>query len=294
MRGWVKAAVTLGLVVGLLSSALAVARYGASHVILFPAAYDISGYAVRGAEPALFYGGSAEVVQTAEGRSAVYARKEKARSIVVYFHGNAETAAFKPYTVHALMERLDVEVLVAEYPGYGDEEGKPSLEGLRAEAPAFVKLAARLRPDLPIVVWGTSIGGYAAMGAAAQGGVGGLVLDSAPVSVLAVAETLLPRLLFHALVPDAYNLSNIALCDVVRRNGLRTLVIHSPVDKVVPYAHGMLFAKRCGGELLPKEGGHNGSPFNAYNLAKIRDLLEGGGAKSLPSIAEEEEEEEVE
>lgn len=52
------------------------------------------------------------------------------------------------------------DVLLFDYPGYGDSPGAPSAETFEAMAPLMSSLAADLSEDRPLVLWGHSLGGF--------------------------------------------------------------------------------------------------------------------------------------
>lgn len=74
-------------------------------------------------------------------------------------------------------------VAVVEYPGYGASEGAPSAEGAALAARAVAEVLRREGvPQRRLIAYGQGLGGAVAAQLAADGLVGGLVLESTPVA----------------------------------------------------------------------------------------------------------------
>jgi len=126
-----------------------------------------------------------------------------ARARLVVFHGNAGSALDRGYLAaafRAALPEVPVEVLLAEYPGYGPVPGAPSEAALVAAARAAVAAARRGAPG-PVLVAGESLGSaVAALAAAADpGAVDGLLLVTPLASVPAVARRHYPMVPGFAL-----------------------------------------------------------------------------------------------
>ena len=81
--------------------------------------------------------------------------------LILFFHGqsgNRYTAARRAAPLAARGG-----LLIASYRGYGDNPGKPSQDGLYADARAFLALARNLAPGSPIYPMGFSLGGAPAL-----------------------------------------------------------------------------------------------------------------------------------
>ena len=78
------------------------------------------------------------------------------KGTIIIFHGNAGAAIDRNYYVDALV-KLGYRVLLAEYPGYGGREGKPSESVFVTDARETIKLIQQEYGN-PIYVWGESLG----------------------------------------------------------------------------------------------------------------------------------------
>ena len=79
-----------------------------------------------------------------------------AKGTIIIFHGNAGTAYYRNYYIEAL-SRLGYRVILAEYPGYGGREGKPSEDILVKDAVETIQIAHQKYGE-PLFLWGESLG----------------------------------------------------------------------------------------------------------------------------------------
>ena len=128
--------------------------------------------------------GSAMTVVGAQGVALRCARVEHDASWLwlVHFHGNGEVVAdYLPGFIE-LTRQLRVNVVLAEYRGYGGSQGTPQLGAMLEDVAAIAQAAA---PPQRVVAFGRSIGSiYALELAARQPQLAGLVLESGIASVL--------------------------------------------------------------------------------------------------------------
>ncbi|RKP46075.1 alpha/beta hydrolase [Trinickia fusca] len=80
----------------------------------------------------------------------------KARGTAIVFHGNAGHAGHRSFYA-AMLTRLGLRVILAEYPGYGPREGALGEESLVADAEQTIALAHRLY-GAPLLLIGESLG----------------------------------------------------------------------------------------------------------------------------------------
>ncbi len=180
---------------------------------------------------------------------------------ILHFHGNGEVVAdYVPWFADSLLE-LGVNVAFAEYRGYGGSTGRSSLGAVLDDA-HHVLAGLGLEPR-EVIVFGRSLGSYAAVELASRHALGGLILESA------IADPL-ERILLRA-TPEELGTTDAALRGEVRllldherklgayRGPL--LVLHAVRDELVDASHAVRLTSWAGGEdrelvLLP-HGGHN-------------------------------------
>lgn len=86
------------------------------------------------------------------------------RAVLLFFSGNGGLSkAHLPFFREAVA-RWDLTVVAVHYRGYGRSGGSPTIETLASDPPEVLRLVkARYAPDLPLIVAGHSLGGYAAL-----------------------------------------------------------------------------------------------------------------------------------
>jgi hypothetical protein len=223
--------VALGVLAALLLAELALTSL--LHAVLF---YPSSGD-TRAVEA---IDGTRVHYRTSDGvdlvRWFVPARGERRRT-VVYFHGNAATAAGCWYWAEQLADR-GADVLLAEYRGYGGSAGSPSARGVERDAEAAIRYLREVRhvPARELVVHGQSLGGAAAavaLSGPARDAAGG-ILESTFTSLHEMSRAVTGAPLTW-LVYDAYALDIAERAPSIRT---RVLHLHGDEDEVVPFALG--------------------------------------------------------
>ena len=104
-------------------------------------------------------------------------RDEPGRGAAIYFHGNAGHLGDRG-TVAAALSNLNLDVLLPDYRGYGASEGKPSEEGLYADARAAYRWLVDEKGVDPerLILFGNSLGSAVAAELAIGRPVAGVVL----------------------------------------------------------------------------------------------------------------------
>lgn len=163
-----------------------------------------------------------------------YVPREGARRVLLFLHGNAGNISHRRDSV-GIFHRLGLNVLIIDYRGYGQSDGKPSEEGLYRDALATWRYLTDVRGFSPsdILIFGRSLGGAVAAQLAGQVQAGAVILESSFGSARDVAHALFPVLsrliLLRYEFPAARHIA---------RTRSPVLVLHSPQDEVIPYASG--------------------------------------------------------
>lgn len=111
------------------------------------------------------------------------------RATILVFHGNAGNASDRLDRVKRLVDALHVDVLLADYRGYGRSKGAPSEKGLGLDGLAMYEAAAArsVSPER-IVLFGESLGCAVAIETALERPCAGVILEAPFVSVPAMAR----------------------------------------------------------------------------------------------------------
>ena len=186
------------------------------------------------------------------------------RPVVVVFHGNGGHYGHRAAKYRALAE-AGFGLFLASYRGYGGNPGRPSEDGLSADARSVLQwLSDEGVPSSRLVIYGESLGSAVAVRMAAEEELGALVLEAPMSSIAEVAQSHYWYLPARWLLLDKWN--SMARIDKVAEP---ILVVHGGRDGVVPQRFGRkLFAAAH----EPKEalwleaGGHN----NLWEFAEVR------------------------
>jgi fermentation-respiration switch protein FrsA (DUF1100 family) len=152
---------------------------------------------------------------------------------VLFFHGNAGNLSHRADMLLRLT-RPGVNVLIIDYRGYGRSQGRPSEQGLYADATAaWTFLTAERGVDEDrIVLFGKSLGGAVAIDLAARVAPAGVIAQSAFTSVPDMAARhypFVPRMLVRTKMDSLAKIAGVS-CP--------KLFVHSTGDEIVPYAMG--------------------------------------------------------
>ena len=175
---------------------------------------------------------------------------------VLVLHGNGGNRAHRAPLAAALRDRGFATLLV-DYRGYGGNPGRPTQEGLLADARAAADALAQRSgvADDHTVYFGESLGSAVAAGLAAERPPAALVLRSPFPSMVAVGSHVYPWLPVRALLRDRFP----AHGWIARYEG-PTLVVAGADDALVPVAMSRQLADAAGGpvdvEVVP-DAGHN-------------------------------------
>lgn len=199
---------------------------------------------------------------------------------ILYFHGNGEVASDYDMLAHHYTERR-LNLLVADYRGYGASGGSPSFHHLAADAAlVFDYVREQLDPDhvCPWFVMGRSLGSIPALELASSraDALSGLIVESGFLSAAALVEDL--GIPFHGdLTPVeeyARNLSSSIQ--------LPALVVHGDRDSLVSpergrELHAALPGARGSGPLFISGADHNNIFFvdTARYMETLSDFVSG-------------------
>ena len=177
----------------------------------------------------------------------------------IFFHGNAGLGLDRAYLVPSFARR-GLRLVLAEYPGYGPRQGKPSEKALVNDANAFYEHVSLAYPDTPILLVGESLGSGVAVQVAATQMTrrpSRLVLLTPFLSLAETAARAYPLLPVRFLVRDRFDSAR----DLPRYGGVVAILVAGN-DQVVGAEQGRALAQisRSRGETvvveLP-EAGHN-------------------------------------
>ena len=161
--------------------------------------------------------------------------KGNSESTWIWFHGNAGNISHRLEQLMLLHSHLGVNILLFDYRGYGQSEGKPSEKGTYRDARgALDYLLSRQDVDpRKIVYFGKSLGAAVAVDLARQHEPHGLVLESTFTSVRDMAKRQYPFLPIFMLVRTKYD-------SLSKIGGISSplLIVHGDRDELAPISQG--------------------------------------------------------
>ena len=180
---------------------------------------------------------------------------DNARGTLLFFHGNAGNISHRLDSI-AIFNRMNLDVFIFDYRGYGQSQGRVSETGtyLDAEAAWFYLVETRAIDADEIIVFGRSLGASIAAWLASRHRPAALILESSFSSVPSMAQRLYPFLPIKWLASFSYDTRQ-----YVSRIECPLLVAHSKDDEIIPYAEGRLVfdAAPASKQFLDMRGGHN-------------------------------------
>lgn len=206
------------------------------------------------------------IVETGGERLACIRFAKHGKRTVLHFHGNGEVASDWEGDFSGALDAAGIDLVLAEYRGYGGSTGTPMLETMLDDALAIAD-ASGVRPE-DLVVYGRSVGSLYALHVAASRPVKALVLES---GIADVFERLALRVsagdlgvsdeTFRAAVAAAFDHEA-----KIARTKCPVLVLHTENDGMVEAHHARASAQWAGarGELVLFENG-NHNTIHAFN-----------------------------
>lgn len=174
---------------------------------------------------------------------------------VMFAHGNAGNISHRVYTAKALHEQR-LSVFLFDYRGYGHSAGKPTEQGLYADAEGAWTYLTQSRGLLPtqIVIAGESLGGAVAIELATRHAAAAVVVESTFTSLVAVAGYHYPWFPVSWLISDHYDSVN-----KIARVKFPVLILHGSGDELVPIEMGRTLFAAAGEpkQFIETPGNHN-------------------------------------
>lgn len=190
--------------------------------------------------------------------------------VILYFGGNAEDVLYTASMAHTFDARR---LLVVNYRGYGQTQGKPSQDALYEDGLAVYDYVAQELGTKPehIVVMGRSLGSAVATLLAAEREVRAAILVTPFDSIRAVAAAHYPIFPVRLLLRHPFDSVPFA-----RQTKAPALIIAAAEDRVIPANHAEALAKQWAGEkrlqVLP-DVGHNDLELHPDYFESINAFL---------------------
>jgi hypothetical protein len=180
---------------------------------------------------------------------------ERPRATVLFCHGNAGNISHRLDSIR-LLHSLGLQVLIFDYRGYGQSEGRPSEKGSYRDVDAAWRYLLDVRglPEDGIILFGRSLGAAVAADLASRTRPAAVILESAFTSVPDMAAGIYPWLPVRLL--SRYRYDNLGK---IIQISAPLLLVHSRQDEIIPFSHGERLFKQAREpkQFLEINGGHN-------------------------------------
>jgi hypothetical protein len=202
--------------------------------------------------------------------------------VLLFFHGNAGNISHRLDSIRQFQD-LGLSVLIIDYRGYGQSEGRTTERGIYRDADAAWRYLIEGRGIVAsdIVIFGRSLGASVASRLAAQTQPLALIVESSFTSVPDIAQDLYPWLPARWLSRLSH-----ATRDYIQDVRCPVLVVHSRDDEIIPFHHGEeIFASANERRtLLEIRGTHNDAFLRDERtyIGGLRAFLTGLSAPALP------------
>ena len=178
-----------------------------------------------------------------------------AKGTVLFFHGNAGNISHRLESIDTF-HRLELNVFIIDYRGYGQSEGKVSEQGTYRDAVAAWDYLTGTRglDAKQIIIFGRSLGASIASWLASKHTPAALIIESGFSSVPSMAKRIYPFLPVSWLTYFKYDTKN-----YVKSIACPVLVAHSRSDDIIPFDEGreIFDAASEPKQFLEMRGGHN-------------------------------------
>jgi esterase/lipase len=223
---------------------------------------------------------------------------ELSKYVILYFHGNAGNISTRIHFLNKLY-LLGFSLLIFDYPGFGLSEGIPNEESCLEVSNLFYEYLHENKKysRKNIVFYGESIGGCIASSLAVKTKIKYLILHSTFVNITSVIKQFfyIPKIVLEQIGFDTlYSLKkrqqlNILFFNknkeknseenveeenylIIKNFKLKTLIIHSKNDELIPFNHAIELSKYCT-HFYECEGKHSSPKINKEFLDQIIQFI---------------------
>ena len=204
--------------------------------------------------------------------------KENSVSSIIYYGGNEFTAnSGRTEALLKVFESLPVDLYIFDRRGYGKNSGNPDAKNILEDAIQTYDYVKSLT-NLPVIVYGQSLGSFESANVAANRQVDGLILESSATTVQEWLDTVeLPLLFSFVFLNVDDDLKNIDNVSAVKKYTGPTLILVGENDKNAPpelsrklFKHSTSHSKEI--EII-EDASHNDVPFRKRFISIVSRFI---------------------
>jgi uncharacterized protein len=201
-----------------------------------------------------------------------YVPCEGAIASLLFCHGNGGNISWRLDSLKQF-HSIQVNTFLFDYRGYGKSGGTLSEEGTYLDGEAAFSWLRTKTPDMPIVLFGRSLGAAIATDLSVRVNADALVFESGFSSIYRIGKELFPFLPLKLIGSIHYD----SLSKIPNIN-MPLLVVHSPDDDIIPFRHGqdIFDAAPEPKRFFETRGDHNNGHFDSEEiyLPALRGFLD--------------------
>lgn len=186
--------------------------------------------------------------------NAWFIPSESPRATIIFSHGNGGNISHRLEKLR-MLNRLNLDVLIYDYRGYGLSKGSPDEDGLYLDAQAVYSYLVNDKKVQPedIIAFGESLGAAVSVDLALRHKLGGVIIEEGFTSVKDIAMHYLP------FIPSIIYRSKYNSLEKIGHVSAPKLFFHSVDDEIIPYELGRKLYDAAGEpkEFVELRGGHN-------------------------------------
>ena len=193
------------------------------------------------------------------------------KNIIIMFHGNAEDIFGAKSMGHALCQKLHMNIIIVEYPGYSIYNNEPNTDELLSNTTIiydFIKEKFQIK-DKNIFIFGRSIGTSPAIYLASKRKPNALITISAFTSIKAVADNLVGFL-------KIFVKERLISIDYIKNVTCPIIFIHGQKDPLIPFKETIILKDNCDCPfevVLPIEMTHNDFDLDSDIIEPINKFI---------------------
>ncbi len=205
--------------------------------------------------------------------SAWFIPSGSTRATLLFSHGNGGNISHRLEKIK-ILNKLNLDVLIFDYRGYGMSKGSPSEKGLYRDAEAMYDFLIKERKISPrkIVGYGESLGGAVIINMAMKHEVGGLIIEDSFTSVRDMSRKYFP------FIPSFVYKSKFDSLTKIKSIKAPKLILHSVNDEIVPFEQGKKLFENAPEPkgFVQLQGGHNDAFLISQDVfaAKIDSFID--------------------
>ena len=198
-------------------------------------------------------------------------QKNHSKNIILMFHGNAEDIFGARCMGETLVQKLHMNVIIVEYPGYSIYFSEPSADEIINNTTIvydFIKNKLKI-DDKNIFIFGRSIGTSPAIYLASKRKPNALITISAFTSIKAVADNLVGFL-------KIFVKERMTSIDYIKKVTCPIIFIHGQKDPLIPFKETILLKDNCDCPfevVLPLEMTHNDFEIDEDIIDPINNFI---------------------